>query len=298
MLPVGKDLTALVRDELESHGLPSRAGLVPLAGGMNSWTARVRTPDLDAIVKCVPLEDAQELRRGAEVSAALADQGLVTGRPIPSRDGELVRVLPWGAMTLMEYVPGRELTAGPEDQRRLAEGLSQVHAAGGLTLRQAPFMSYLGDDPALARHGAWILPAIHAAVGEYRSLPPTPWGTINGDPSLDSFLLDESTGRLGIIDWAGPETTGPVLYDVASAVMYVGGLRPAAPFLAAYTRAGLLDRTMLDAHLPVFRRFRAAVQADYFARRLSAGDATGISDLQENSQGLEDARGMLEEFDD
>lgn len=37
-------------------------------------------------------------------------------------------------------------------------------------------------------------------------------------------------------------------------------------------------------------RIRWAVQADYFARRLSTNDMTRIADPQENKQGLDDAR--------
>lgn len=40
-------------------------------------------------------------------------------------------------------------------------------------------------------------------------------------------------------------------------------------------------------------RFRWAVQADYFARRVSANDLTGISGPEENEKGLEDARRAL-----
>ena len=38
-------------------------------------------------------------------------------------------------------------------------------------------------------------------------------------------------------------------------------------------------------------RFRWAVQADYFAWRVTANDLTGITGPEENEKGLEDARG-------
>jgi hypothetical protein len=37
-------------------------------------------------------------------------------------------------------------------------------------------------------------------------------------------------------------------------------------------------------------RFRWAVQADYFAWRITANDLTGITGPEENEKGLEDAR--------
>jgi hypothetical protein len=40
-------------------------------------------------------------------------------------------------------------------------------------------------------------------------------------------------------------------------------------------------------------RFRWAVQADYFASRITSNDLTGINWPQENEKGLEDARRAL-----
>jgi len=40
-------------------------------------------------------------------------------------------------------------------------------------------------------------------------------------------------------------------------------------------------------------RFRWAVQADYFARRIASNDLTGISGPRDNENGLEDARRFL-----
>ncbi len=86
-----------------------------------------------------------------------------------------------------------------------------------------------------------------------------------------------------------------MLYDVASAVMYLGGPRHAGAFLDAYSTAGLLDPGELR-HLDVFRRFRWAVQAAYFARRLATRDLTGVSERGDNERGLDDARRGLAEL--
>jgi len=45
--------------------------------------------------------------------------------------------------------------------------------------------------------------------------------------------------------------------------------------------------------LPTMLRFRWAAQADYFARRLTAGDLTGITSSADNEKGLADARQWL-----
>ena len=48
-----------------------------------------------------------------------------------------------------------------------------------------------------------------------------------------------------------------------------------------------------DRALPVLLKFRWAVQADYFARRIPNHDLTGITGPADNEKGLEDARRRL-----
>jgi hypothetical protein len=107
----------------------------------------------------------------------------------------------------------------------------------------------------------------------------------------EAFVHDDATGVTGLIDWSGARR-GPVLYDVASAVMYLGGLEDAAAFLETYRAEGPLGGEELD-HLDAFRRFRWTVQATYFAWRTSVGDLTGLDDDSGNRKGLDDARRSL-----
>jgi len=87
---------------------------------------------------------------------------------------------------------------------------------------------------------------------------------------------------------------GPLLYDVASAAMYLGGPSRAAAMLDAYLDAStLVSAVEVERALPSMVRFRWAVQADYFAHRIATGDLTGISGDAENEKGLEDARAQL-----
>ena len=104
-------------------------------------------------------------------------------------------------------------------------------------------------------------------------------------------MHDDGTGVTGLIDWAGA-TRGPVLYDVASAVMYLGGPERAAAFLATYRAHGPLAADEMR-HLDAFRRLREAVQAAYFAWRVAAHDLTGGIDQADNEKGLDDARRRL-----
>jgi homoserine kinase type II len=55
----------------------------------------------------------------------------------------------------------------------------------------------------------------------------------------------------------------------------------------------VLTRSEVERGLLPMVRFRWAVQADYFARRIVHNDLTGISGPQDNEKGLDDARRCL-----
>ena len=139
----------------------------------------------------------------------------------------------------------------------------------------------------------WLRPAVTAAVDALTALQnrPPPWtqGLLHADPAPEAFRLDLASGQCGIIDWSSAHD-GPLLYDLASAVMYLGGPARAAAMTGAYQAAGLLTEREIADGLPVLLRFRWAVQADYFARRITANDLTGITGPEENEKGLDDAR--------
>lgn len=142
----------------------------------------------------------------------------------------------------------------------------------------------------------WIRPAVRAAVDSLatfrRQVPGWPEGLLHADPAPEAFRFDSATGSCGIIDW-GSALHGPLLYDLASAVMYLGGRDRAAAMTDAYKAAGLLAHQEITDGLSVMLRFRWAVQADYFAWRVTSNDLTGISGPAENEKGLEDARRAL-----
>jgi Ser/Thr protein kinase RdoA (MazF antagonist) len=114
---------------------------------------------------------------------------------------------------------------------------------------------------------------------------------LHTDPSPEEFLHDDSTGVTGLVDWAGA-TRGPVLYDVASALMYLGGPEYATAFLTTYQTHGPVAMDEMQ-HLDRFRRFREAIQGTYFAWRLATNDLTGGIDRAENEKGLDDAHRRL-----
>lgn len=268
------------------------ADVRPLGGGINSVTWLVEHQGSTYVAKHVPPTAIDDLVAGCEIAAALAEAGFVTGPPVRTSDGSLV--LTDHALALLEYVPGRELAGETdEEQRWIAGTLAGVHLAGSPASgpRAATFMAdWLAPElPGVEAH-PWLVHVVEAVRAETDSLTIT-WSLLHTDPAPEAFVRDDSTGVTGLIDWAGAQR-GPVLYDVASAVMYLGGTERAAAFLSTYRTHGPLAAQELQ-HLDAFRRFREAVQGTYFAWRLAANDLTGGVDRAENEKGLNDARRRL-----
>lgn len=288
-------LARLLPDCVAEHWGRTPTAVETLGGGMNSATALVRFDQDRFVAKWVAQAGGPAMRVGADIARRLAEHGLSSGPPLPTSTGDLVVPVADGFLALLEFVAGTPLTDAAEEQVIIATTLADAHRALGTELKQDTFFPWLGDNPALAEVADWVLPSINFVQDEYRTLPPVTWGTLHTDPTTEAFLHDERSGRTGLIDWSGA-CPGPILYDIASAVMYLGGLQPAKPFLDTYAAAGVLPTAELGDHLAAFRRFRAIVQADYFANRILDNDLTGISGQAENRQGLDDARRMLEEL--
>lgn len=286
-----RDLPELLR---RFWGL-DRADVKPLGGGMNSETWLVDHEGSTYVAKRVASDQVAELVAGCELARALARAGLVTGRPVPTTDGRLV--LAEHGMALLEHVPGRELEGETdEEQRWIARTLAAVHVGGGPAPgpSTSSFMpDWLSPDlPGVESH-QWLLPAIAAVRAETDPLPVT-WSVVHNDPAPEAFIHDDDTGVTGLIDWSGA-SRGPILYDVASAVMYLGQPAEASTFLSTYRTWGPLASDELQ-WLDAFRRFRWVVQAAYFSWRLASGNLTGIADQAENDKGLDDARRSLAEL--
>jgi homoserine kinase type II len=279
---------AAVRAAVTEHWGLSGAEVTPHHGGMNSATWFVDHDGRRRVAKSVPAAAAADFAGGLIVAGHLDRTGIRAGAPEPARDGRSVVTVAGRPLALLTWVPGRPLEA--DDQPMIGATLAGVHRRLlGFDLPSAhrfhwvePRAPHLGIRP-------WVRPAVTAAV-EALDTGPMTWGLLHTDPSPEAFRLDGPI--CGVIDWSWA-MCGPLLYDLASAVMYVGGPDRAAPLVAAYLRTGVLAAAEVRRGLPEMLRFRYAVQADYFARRIAEDDLTGINDAADNERGLADARRLL-----
>jgi homoserine kinase type II len=271
----------------------------PLAGAMNSSAWQVDVDDgRRCVAKAVPLAVRRSFEAGLSMAERLAAAGTAAGAPIRAVDGAVSVCSDGFALALLKYVPGRPLTAeDPLHQQFWGNALGAAHRA--LAGFQHPglgrFHWIRADAPHLAVED-WVRPAVADAVAAMAKLSVTDqlsYGAMHGDPSTDCFRLDVETGGVGIIDW-GAAFTGPLVYDIASAVMYAGGPDRAADLVDGYVAAAPVPRDEVEAALPTLLRFRGAVQADYFAQRIFVDDRTGIEGPEDNYKGLHAARAMLE----
>ncbi|GAA4457964.1 phosphotransferase enzyme family protein [Phytohabitans houttuyneae] len=199
-------------------------------------------------------------------------------------------------MALLDWVPGEELSgADLGDHRLIGATLARVHAAlCEVSVAVADRFHWVDPDGEHLGIRPWVRDAVAAGVAAYDELDPPSLsrGLLHTDPAPQAFRLDRARGVCGLIDWS-TAMTGPLLYDLASAVMYVGGPGRAGSLVEAYLDDGIVPRVEVERGLLAMLRFRWAVQADYFARRIAAEDLTGIASAAENEVGLEDARGWL-----
>ena len=265
-------------------------------GGMNSQTWFVEAGGRRFVAKAVPLERRASFDAGLAIAAFVEAAGIRAGAPLPARDGRSCVEVEGSALALLRFVEGTALTGEPVEERTLIGAtLGRAHVAlvGHEVVGAARFHWI---DPA-APHldlRPWIRPAVRAALAAYDAIPPgsLTWGLLHTDPAPEAFRLDPATGDCGLIDW-DQGFVGPLLYDLASAEMYVGGPDRSGPLIDAYLATGALAAAEVERALRPIARLRWAVQADYFAGRIASDDLTGIADRADNEKGLEDARRAL-----
>jgi homoserine kinase type II len=264
--------------------------------GMNSRTWIVSDGTRRWVAKAVPADVQPTFAAGLAVASLVEVAGIPSGAPEPTRTGALSVALGRWILALLGFVDGEPLVGDDEREQRLI-GLTLARAHRALIGREVPGAEHFHWIDADAPHldvEPWVRPAVRAAIGAYDAIPPNTltWGLLHSDPAPEAFLSDPRTGRCGLIDW-GTALIGPLMYDVASAVMYVGGRRHATALLDAYRAERVIPAPEVERTLDPMLQLRWAVQADYFARRLATDDLTGISSPDENQDGLDDARRWL-----
>jgi aminoglycoside phosphotransferase (APT) family kinase protein len=251
-------------------GLPG-ADITDHHGGMNSATWFVTHGAQRWVAKAVPIP-AAELAAALRVAAAVEAAGIPAGapdRPLADLDGT--------PLALLRFVPGRPLIEA--DRAEIGTTLAAVHRAlRGVTVAGEQTFHWVDPTAAHLAVRNWIRPAVAEAATSLGAGWTT--GLLHTDPAPEAF---RAADRIGVIDWS-VAMRGPLLYDLASAVMYAG-----EGVVASYMTGGVLTADEVAAGLSPFVRFRWAVQADYFAHRLVTDDRTGISDPAENEKGLADA---------
>ncbi|WP_127501272.1 phosphotransferase enzyme family protein [Actinoplanes solisilvae] len=249
---VPSEISAL-DDVLLSHGWEVTAG---------SGRYVVRLSDLDARLPVEAGLAAAEHLRGRDIAA---------GEPVRTLSGGLTALTEAGAFAVLRRVPGRRLDGcDPIDQQWWGDRLGAAHRALQ-GFHHPGLRPWQPLDPAAAHLDAepWLRAAVTDASAAAKRLTVTDrltYGVLHGDPAPGGFVVDPSTGRAGLLD-CGASGVGPLVYDVAAAVVYAGGLPRAEELLDGYLAAGPVGADELYAVLPVLLRLRWAERADRAARR-------------------------------
>jgi homoserine kinase type II len=258
-----------VRTALRTSWQVQPGECVPLAERM--WRVVVGP----SVYLATHLPDGQRAQFEAGLRAAeqLEAAGIGAGEPVRAADGAFTVGVGGGVLALMRWVPGRPLRADdPIDQQWWGDSLATVHRV--LRRYTHPALGKFYSVRPEARHldvAAWLRPAVQAALTAVKKLCVTDqltYGVLHGEPAADRFRLDPDTGRVGLVGW-GRAGSGPLVYDMAAAVLFAGGPDTAGDLVDGYVSAGTVSREECDAALPTMLRYRSAVLAD----RLAAGGA-------------------------
>jgi Ser/Thr protein kinase RdoA (MazF antagonist) len=220
--------------------------VTPHHRGMNSHTWLIRNGPDRYVAKAVPSEAHRRFVSGLTVGSLVQTAGIPAGEAILARNGRPFIEIDGHTLALLTFVNGSELRGEDErEQRLIGSTLARAHGAlVGHGLADAGRFHWIDPEAAHLRNRDWLRPAITAALASWESLPPASLtgALLHTDPAPEAFLLDADTGVCGLIDWDSG-MIGPLIYDVASAVMYVGGPHRAAALIDAYLDHRVLDRS-------------------------------------------------------
>jgi homoserine kinase type II len=262
---------------------------VPL--GADAWRVEIDDGQCDAaspddcrfVVKWAPAAARRRFEAGLCAAEHVDGSGVGAGRPVRAADGALTTRAGDGVLALLRMVPGRPLRADdPLDQAWWGGALGAAHRClrrfvhpdlAKFSVAAAPATGS-GAAPHLAME-PWLGPAVAETAAVVRRIMVTDqltYGVRHGSPAAGRFRLDSATGRVGLISWSDAGT-GPLVYDLAHAVLCAGGTGTDA-LVEAYVRAGPVPADECAAVLPAMLALRAAVQAADVAAKIHADGGT------------------------
>ncbi|GAA2328219.1 phosphotransferase [Dactylosporangium salmoneum] len=222
----------------------------------------------------------QVLEAGLSAAGRAEAAGFDAGAPLRAADGALTVAVGDGAVALLRLVPGRPLQAAdPLDRQWWGGTLGSVHRALGGFAHPALAKFEPAGVPREAPHltlEPWLRPAVRDTAAAVRRIMVTDqltYGVLHGDPRAAHFRLDPDTGAVGLVGWAAAGT-GPLLADLAAAVLAAGGPANAAGLPEAYLRAGPVPADECEAVLPALLCHRAALAAAGTAARIHVDGGT------------------------
>ena len=273
------------------------ARVEPLDGGMSSltWSVEDKAGRRYAVKSVDAERYGRQFAEGLSAAARLSAAGIPAGAPVPTLSSALTVLDEGRVIALLDWVAGTPVEQGtPEGMATVGRTLARAHLALGAVPGRARIEPYLDPRDGHLDVRPWVRSAIERAREAVNALDVAglTWGPLHGDPAAEAFLL-QGDGTCGLIDW-GAHMVGPRVFDLASAVMYAGGLEYGGPLIEAYLAEGGLGRDEVARALEPMLGWRWACQAWYFARRTATGEMTGIDDPSENEKGLADARAYLD----
>ena len=192
-------------------------------GGMGSATWLVSRGGRRWVAKSVAREQRAQFAGGLSVAALVDAAGIPAGAPEPTLDGRSHVTVDAVPLALLTWVEGEPLTgASVDEQHRVGATLASAHRTlQGASVPGAQRFHWVQPQAAHLTLRPWIRPAVTAAVAALDQLGQgtLTWGLLHADPAPEHFRLDATSGRCGLIDWS-VALEGPLLYDLASAVMY------------------------------------------------------------------------------
>ncbi|WP_433209008.1 phosphotransferase [Dactylosporangium sp. CS-047395] len=258
---------------------------IPL--GRDAWHVEINNGQF--VGKWVPMHRRSGLEAGLCAAEHVDAFGVGAGTPVRAADGALTVAAEDGAVALLHLVPGRPLRAAdPLDRQWWGDTLGHAHR----TLRQFTHPHLVKFDPAAVPHQGphldlepWLGPAVRHTVAAVRRIMVTDqltYGVLHNDPQAAHFRLDPSTGAVGLVGWSGAGT-GPLLADLAAAVLAAGGPAAADGLADAYLRASRVPPDECEAALPALLCLRTALDAAGVAERIHA-DGGRLGDHAELSR--------------